>query len=89
GAGKSTLVNVLFGLYRPDAGQVVIADEPVQLTGPDDAISRGVGMVHQHFQLVPPMSVVRNIVLGAEPTRLAMVDLDFARDQVLALQQRF
>ena len=62
GAGKSTLVNILFGMYRPDSGQVVIKDEVVDLHGPDDAISRGIGMVHQHFQLVPPMRVVENIV---------------------------
>ena len=76
GAGKSTLVNVLFGMYRPDSGQVVIKDETVDLHGPDDAISRGIGMVHQHFQLVPPMRVVENIVLGDEPTKRGLVDLD-------------
>ena len=89
GAGKSTLVNVLFGLHRPDAGEVVIADEKVELSSPHDAIARGVGMVHQHFQLVPPMSVVRNIVLGAEPHRFGMVDLSQARRRVLELAERF
>ena len=89
GAGKSTLVNVLFGLHRPDAGQVVIADEQVELSSPHDAIARGVGMVHQHFQLVPPMSVVRNIVLGAEPRKLGMIDVAQARRRVLELADRF
>ncbi|WP_419863254.1 ABC transporter ATP-binding protein [Candidatus Poriferisodalis sp.] len=89
GAGKSTLVNVLFGLHRPDAGQVVIADEHVELSSPHDAIARGVGMVHQHFQLVPPMSVVRNIVLGAEPRKLGMIDVAQARRRVLELADRF
>ena len=89
GAGKSTLVNILFGLYRPDEGEVIIADETVRLTSPSDAIARGVGMVHQHFQLVPPMNVVRNIVLGAEPHRLGMVDFARARAEVLALQEKF
>ena len=89
GAGKSTLVNVLFGLHRPDAGQVVIADENVELSSPHDAIARGVGMVHQHFQLVPPMSVVRNIVLGAEPRKLGMIDVTQARRRVLELADRF
>ncbi|WP_423916352.1 ABC transporter ATP-binding protein [Candidatus Poriferisodalis sp.] len=89
GAGKSTLVNVLFGLHRPDAGEVVIADEKVELSSPHDAIARGVGMVHQHFQLVPPMSVVRNIVLGAEPHRFGMIDLSQARRRVLELAERF
>ncbi len=89
GAGKSTLVNILFGLYRPDEGEVIIADETVRLASPSDAIARGVGMVHQHFQLVPPMSVVRNIVLGAEPRRFGMIDIAKAREQVLALQAKF
>ncbi len=89
GAGKSTLVNVLFGMYRPDSGQVVIKDEAVDLHGPDDAISRGIGMVHQHFQLVPPMRVVENIVLGDEPTKRGLVDLDEARKRVVELSGRY
>ena len=89
GAGKSTLVNVLFGMYRPDSGQVVIKDETVDLHGPDDAISRGIGMVHQHFQLVPPMRVVENIVLGDEPTKRGLVDLDEARNRVVELSERY
>ena len=89
GAGKSTLVNVLFGMYRPDSGQVVIKDETVELHGPDDAISRGIGMVHQHFQLVPPMRVVENIVLGEEPTKRGLVDLDEARNRVVELSERY
>jgi len=89
GAGKSTLVNVLFGMYRPDSGQVVIKDEVVDLHGPDDAISRGIGMVHQHFQLVPPMRVVENIVLGDEPTKRGLVDLDEARKRVVELSGRY
>ncbi len=89
GAGKSTLVNVLFGMYRPDGGQIIIKDEVVDLHGPDDAISRGIGMVHQHFQLVPPMRVVENIVLGAEPTKRGLVDLDEARLRVVELSERY
>lgn len=89
GAGKSTLVNMLFGMYQPDEGSVVIKDEVVNLQGPSDAIQRGIGMVHQHFQLVPPMSVVENIVLGAEPKRRGLVDLPEARKRVLELVKRF
>ena len=89
GAGKSTLVNMLFGLYRPDEGSVIIKDEVVNLQGPSDAIRRGIGMVHQHFQLVPPMSVVENIVLGAEPKKRGLVDLPEARKRVLELVKRF
>ncbi len=90
GAGKSTLVNVLFGLHRPDDGEVVIADEVVDLASPADAIARGVGMVHQHFQLVPPMSVAKNVVLGAEPRQLGgFVNIGEARRRLLDLQERF
>ncbi len=71
GAGKSTLMNVLYGLYRPDAGEIWIKGEQVTLHSPGDAIARGVGMVHQHFQLVPVMTVAENVILGAEITRAA------------------
>ncbi len=71
GAGKSTLMNILYGLYRPDGGEIWIKGEQVSLQSPGDAISRGVGMVHQHFQLVPVMTVAENVILGAEVTRAA------------------
>ena len=89
GAGKSTLVNILFGMYRPDEGHVIIKGERVDLRGPDDAISRGIGMVHQHFQLVPPMRVVENIVLGAEPVLRGLVDLGESRRRVIELSRRY
>ena len=89
GAGKSTLVNILFGMYRPDEGHVIIKGERVDLRGPDDAISRGIGLVHQHFQLVPPMRVVENIVLGAEPVLRGLVDLGEARRRVIELSRRY
>ena len=66
GAGKSTLMNVLYGLYRPDSGAISIKGKPAVLQNPSDAIARGVGMVHQHFQLVPVMTVAENVILGAE-----------------------
>ena len=69
GAGKSTLMNVVYGLYHQDEGQVYIKGELVELDSPGDAIARGVGMVHQHFQLVQPMTVAENVVLGAEIVR--------------------
>jgi simple sugar transport system ATP-binding protein len=68
GAGKSTLMNILYGLYRPDAGGIFVRGEPVTLTSPRDAIDLGIGMVHQHFMLVPVMTVSENIVLANEPT---------------------
>ena len=67
GAGKSTLMNILYGLYHPDQGEIWIKGEQVTLHSPGDAIARGVGMVHQHFQLVPVMTVAENVILGAEP----------------------
>jgi simple sugar transport system ATP-binding protein len=67
GAGKSTLMNLLYGLYVPDEGEIFINGRQVVLHGPGDAIKLGIGMVHQHFMLIPPLTVAENIVLGAEP----------------------
>jgi ABC-type uncharacterized transport system ATPase subunit len=69
GAGKSTLMNVLYGLYQPDEGELRIKGQPVAMRSPRDAIDLGIGMVHQHFMLIPVMTVAENIVLGVEPTR--------------------
>jgi simple sugar transport system ATP-binding protein len=68
GAGKSTLMNVLYGLYRPDEGEIVVRGAPVTFHSPRDAIEHGIGMVHQHFMLIPVMTVAENIVLASEPT---------------------
>ncbi|TFG33619.1 ABC transporter ATP-binding protein [Candidatus Thorarchaeota archaeon] len=67
GAGKSTLMNILYGLLKPDLGRIVINGEEVNLNSPQDAIVRGVGMVHQHFKLIPVLTVIENVVLGLEP----------------------
>jgi ABC-type uncharacterized transport system ATPase subunit len=67
GAGKSTLMNILYGLLTPDEGRIVINGEEVELKSPEDAIIRGVGMVHQHFKLIPVLTVTENVVLGLEP----------------------
>ncbi len=69
GAGKTTLMNVLYGLMQPDDGEILIDDQPVHIRSPKDAISAGVGMVHQHFMLVPVFTVAENVTLGAEPIR--------------------
>jgi len=69
GAGKSTLMNILYGLYAPDEGEIQIRGAPVQIQEPNDAIRLGIGMVHQHFQLVPVFTVAENIVMGTEPVR--------------------
>ena len=69
GAGKSTLMNILYGLYKPDEGKIVVRGEEVDIQGPNDAIARGIGMVHQHFMLIPVMTVTENVMLGVEPTK--------------------
>jgi simple sugar transport system ATP-binding protein len=69
GAGKSTLMNILYGLYKPDEGEIRLKGKPVSFTSAKDAIEAGIGMVHQHFMLIPVMTVAENIVLGTEPVR--------------------
>src|SRR5918998_3300311 len=78
GAGKSTLMKILYGLYRPDRGSISIYGEEVEIHDPKDAVERGIGMVHQHFTLIPPLTVAENIVLGAEPRRGFSLDLEGA-----------
>jgi simple sugar transport system ATP-binding protein len=73
GAGKSTLMKILYGLYHPDAGDIWIEGEKAIIAGPRDAIARGIGMVHQHFMLVPPFSVLENIILGSETSRFGVL----------------
>ncbi|MDX9990546.1 MAG: ABC transporter ATP-binding protein [Anaerolineales bacterium] len=69
GAGKTTLMNILYGLYDPDEGQILVRGEEVSIKGPSDAIDHGIGMVHQHFMLIPVMTVTENVMLGVEPTK--------------------
>jgi ABC-type uncharacterized transport system ATPase subunit len=78
GAGKSTLMNVLYGLYQPDEGEIRVQGKPVAIRSPKDAIDLGIGMVHQHFMLIPVMTVAENIVLGTEPRRGPLLDYDAA-----------
>jgi ABC-type uncharacterized transport system ATPase subunit len=90
GAGKSTLMNVLYGLYHPDEGEVLINGEPVRINSPREAIDRGIGMVHQHFMLIPVMTVAENIVLAAEPTYGGVfLDFDEAVKKVEELSKAF
>ncbi len=90
GAGKSTLMNILFGLLHADSGEVRIDGEVVELTDPGDAVRRGIGMVHQHFMLVPVFSVAENIVLGFEPVRRGgFLDRRRARQRIKDLSSRF
>ncbi len=90
GAGKTTLMNVLYGLMGPDDGQIVIDGEPVTFNSPRDAIGAGIGMVHQHFMLVPVFTVAENVTLGVEPTRaLGLLDRRRARRDVRELSERY
>jgi simple sugar transport system ATP-binding protein len=90
GAGKSTLMNILYGLYTADEGQILLDGEPVVLAGPGDAIAAGIGMVHQHFMLVPVFTVAENITLGTEVVgRLGRLDQGRAREAVSELADRF
>src|SRR5271157_1298163 len=73
GAGKTTLMNILYGLYKPDEGEILIRGQKAEIHGPNDAIARGIGMVHQHFMLIPVMTVTENVMLGVEPTRNGII----------------
>ncbi|WP_454044476.1 ABC transporter ATP-binding protein [Cellulosimicrobium sp. Marseille-Q8652] len=90
GAGKSTLMNVLYGLYDPDDGEILVDDAPVTFTGPGDAMAAGIGMVHQHFMLVPVFTVAENVALGHEPVKGAgLIDARRARTLVREISDRF
>jgi len=90
GAGKTTLMNILYGLYRPDEGQIFLNGNEVHLESPRDAIAYGIGMVHQHFMLVPVMSVAENIILGNEVTRGGpFLDLRRASQQIRNLSRQY
>ena len=90
GAGKSTLMNVLYGLYDPDEGDILLDGQPVTFKGPGDAVAAGIGMVHQHFMLIPVFTVAESIALGYEPTKGAgLIDIKKARQIVADVSQRF
>jgi ABC-type uncharacterized transport system ATPase subunit len=89
GAGKSTLMSVVYGMARPDEGEILIDGEPVTIDSPRDAMDRGVGMVFQHFMLIPVMTVAENLVLGAEPRKHGLLDLAGARRRTRELSDRY
>jgi simple sugar transport system ATP-binding protein len=90
GAGKSTLMNVLYGLYHADEGEILIDGEPVVFHGPGEAMAAGIGMVHQHFMLIPVFTVAENVMLGHEPTKAGgVLDLPAARKLVTDISARF
>src|SRR5690242_10969462 len=87
GAGKSTVMNILYGFYKADEGEILIDGEPRSIDRPADAIKLGLGMVHQHFMLVEPLTVTENIVLGAEPTSGLAIDYRNARARVREISE--
>ena len=89
GSGKTTLMNVLYGLYDRDAGTVRVDGEPREFDSPRDAIDAGVGMIHQHFQLVEPMTVLQNVILGHEPTSGGLIDEAEARADIRDICERY
>jgi len=90
GAGKSTLMNVLFGLYEPTEGEILLDGEPVRFSGPGEAMRAGIGMVHQHFMLVPVFTVAENVALGDEHTRaLGVLDLEATRRRIREISAQY
>ncbi|MEW6226775.1 MAG: ABC transporter ATP-binding protein [Bacillota bacterium] len=89
GAGKTTLMNILFGLYRPDSGEILYDGRPVDITSPRVALEHGIGMIHQHFMLVPRLSVTENIVLGAPGRRGFLLDLAEKQGEIARLSETY
>ncbi|GCF15825.1 heme ABC transporter ATP-binding protein [Haloarcula mannanilytica] len=89
GSGKTTLMSVLYGLYDQDDGDIFVRGDRQAFDSPRDAMDAGIGMIHQHFQLVEPMTVLQNIVLGHEPTERGLVDIESARADVEAITERY
>jgi simple sugar transport system ATP-binding protein len=89
GAGKTTLMNILYGLYTPDEGSILVDGREVHIKSPSDALRCGIGMVHQHFMLIPVMTVAENIILGIETKRGGMLDMHQAKERIRALASRY
>jgi len=89
GAGKSTIMNILSGLYRQDSGQILVDGKPTVFNSPKDAIKHGVGMVYQHFELIPELSVVENVILGIKQKKEPFLDLKGSEKKILAYSDKF
>src|SRR5512137_912048 len=89
GAGKSTLMKILYGLYHPDEGEILINGKPVRISSPSDSINLGIGMIHQHFMLVPTLTVAENVALGLRSTREPLTDLAHVSARIRELAQAY
>jgi simple sugar transport system ATP-binding protein len=89
GAGKSTLMKILYGLYQPDEGEIMVRGAPVRIAGPRRALELGIGMVHQHFMLIPVFTVAENVILGSEPGRRARLDTARAIEQIELVTRQY
>lgn len=87
GAGKSTLMNMLYGLLKPDEGQITMDGKPVKISGPQDAIAHGIGMVHQHFMLIPKFTVLENVILGTRLEKEPLLDTKTAREKINSISE--
>ena len=89
GAGKTTLMNILYGLYHPDSGEILVNGQPVQINSPNDSIALGIGMVHQHFMLVPVFTVAENVMLGDETVKNGFLDRKTVASKVRTLSHHY
>ena len=89
GAGKSTLMNIVYGLLKADSGEILVDGKKVEINEPADALKHGIGMVHQHFMLVPVFTVAENIVLGHEKTNRGLISLNQAKERIQQIAKEF
>jgi len=89
GAGKSTVMKILYGMQHPDSGEILVHGQPVSFKKPADAIAAGIGMVHQHFMLADNFTVLENVILGYEPTHRSVIDKDAARKKIIEMSNAY
>ena len=89
GAGKSTMMNMLYGMTEPDEGVIRLFGKEVKIQSPNMAIKQGIGMVHQHFMLMPNLSVLQNIILGNTPTKNGMIDVRNAKERITEIMENY